>query len=219
MRVANLFPFFERLRADLQDRVIAAGRKRRFRAGQLVQQAGDRDARLSIVRSGRVRVFTLDCEGSEITFDILEPGEALGQLTILANLPRRFNAVALDEVEVVEIAQPDFHRLLDADPGLRRAVLENLAVATSLAMDALDDERRLPLRARLAKALIGLASRQTDDGRSIPLSQSALADYLGVSRVSIGKTLAGLVQDRLVAVSYRKVTLLDPDMLARSGES
>jgi CRP/FNR family cyclic AMP-dependent transcriptional regulator len=106
---------------------------------------------------------------------------------------------------------------MDRDRELRQAVLENMALTLSLAAELVDDERRLPLIARLAKALVALAARHSADGRRVPMSQSALADYLGVSRVSVGKALAELAGRGWIATGYREVTLIAPDALRARG--
>jgi len=213
MRLESLSPFFARLSPRLQSRLVSAGELRGYAAGRFLHHAGDTKAKLSIVRAGRVRFFSSDRRGQEHTIDILEPGEAFGEITVLCAIPRQYSAQALNDVEVVEIGPAAFRRLLDEDADLRQAVLENMAVTLSLAAELVEDERRLPLVSRLAKALVVLGARHSTDGRRAPLSQSALADYLGVSRVSIGKALAELARRGWIATGYGAVTLLAPDVL------
>jgi CRP/FNR family transcriptional regulator len=213
MRRAEQSTFFELLSPELQARLAAAGRPRRYSCGQMVQQAGDRDPRLTIVTRGRVRAFTLDADGREISLDILEPGEALGQLTVLADLPRRVHAAAAEDSEVLEISHGRFHEVLDEDPELRRAVLRNLALSAVLALEAVEDERRLPLVGRVAKTLPSLAIRRSGDGVTVPMSQADLADYFGVSRVSMGKALGRLALAGAVSLGYGKVMVVAADRL------
>jgi CRP/FNR family cyclic AMP-dependent transcriptional regulator len=217
MRLESMSPFFARLGPSLQARLVAEGEVRRYGAGRLLHQAGDMDPKLSIVRGGRVRFFSSDRRGQEITIDILEPGETFGELTVLRSMPRQLSAEAIGEVVVAEIGPRAFRRLMDQDAELRQAVLENMALTLSLAAELVDDERRLPLIARLAKALVALGARHSADGRRVPMSQSALADYLGVSRVSIGTALAELAERGWIATGYREVTLIAPDALRARG--
>jgi CRP-like cAMP-binding protein len=213
MRLESMSPFFARLSPGLQARLVAAGEARRYRPGRLLHQAGDMDAKLSIVRAGRVRFFSSSQRGQEITIDILERGETFGELTVLRSMPRQLSAEALGDVVVVEIGPQAFRRLMDQDAELRQAVLENMALTLSLAAEIVDDERRLPLIARLAKALVALGARHSADGRRVPMSQSAIADYLGVSRVSVGKALIELAGRGWIATGYREVMLIAPEAL------
>jgi CRP-like cAMP-binding protein len=217
MRLESMSPFFARLGPGLQARLVAAGELRRYGPGQVLHQAGDTTAKLSIVRVGRVRFFSSDLRGREITIDILESGEAFGEITVLRAIPRQYSAQALGGVEVVEIGASAFRRLMDEDAELREAVLDNMALTLSLAAELIEDERRLPLIARLAKALVALGARHSSDGRSVPMNQSALADYLGVTRQSVGTALAELARRGWISTGYGAVTLLAPDALRAEG--
>jgi DNA-binding GntR family transcriptional regulator len=49
------------------------------------------------------------------------------------------------------------------------------------------------------------------------MSQSALAAYLGVSRVSVGTALAELAHRGWITTGYGEVTLIAPDALRAKG--
>jgi CRP-like cAMP-binding protein len=57
----------------------------------------------------------------------------------------------------------------------------------------------------------GLADRRT---LSMPLTQEALADHLGLSIVHVNRTLQQLRHDGLIDYEGGRVTLRDPDRLA-----
>ena len=81
-------------------------------------------------------------------------------------------------------------------------------------LDFLDDVRRLPLKVRAAKLISGMARTSKRPGM-IEGNQSDLAFTLGVSRVSIGKALAALQQEGILALGYGYVFVPDLARLER----
>ena len=65
----------------------------------------------------------------------------------------------------------------------------------------------MSLQARIAKQILSV-SESADDADTISLRQVDLAHSLGVSRVSIGKSLKGLSDQNLIKIGYGKLHLL-----------
>ena len=63
--------------------------------------------------------------------------------------------------------------------------------------------------ARLAAKVLYLA----DEDLQIQMSQAKLADYVGVTREAVSKTLSDWKREGLVAVSRGKIKVLQPDAL------
>ena len=62
--------------------LAARGAERRFRAGTLIIQEGERGDTLYIVRSGRLRAFVADNSGKELTLGLYGPGEYVGEMSL-----------------------------------------------------------------------------------------------------------------------------------------
>ena len=64
-----------------------------------------------------------------------------------------------------------------------------------------------------------LQTGATDDGHfCLPLSQEQIADALGLSTVHVSRTFSAFREAGLVLRERHKVTLLDPDALARVAQ-
>lgn len=97
---------------------------------------------LFIVKAGTVRITQRDANG-ERELGVLEAGEHVGELALLAKSVRLVSAVAATPCEVVEIAQRDFYRLQPQKP---QACLKlALSIAADLAQKL--SESREALRA------------------------------------------------------------------------
>jgi len=72
----------------------------------------------------------------------------------------------------------------------------------------LDDQRRLPLKLRMAKVIATMA-RSARRENVVSCNQSDLAFTLGVSRVSAGKALSELQRAGFIRLGYGQIDIVD----------
>ena len=89
---------------------------RDFAAKQRIYKAGEPAARAFIVRSGAVRVTSVDEDGQEVLF--AEPGEGdfFGFASMLDDAPHQTTAVAIQPTSCVEVDRNDLTQLLTRRP-------------------------------------------------------------------------------------------------------
>lgn len=191
--------------------IAAALRPRRFRRGEVVFHAGDPGDALFIVVSGQAKVTVPSDDGSEpAILTTVGPGGFFGELALLDGAPRSTTIVALDVVETMVLRRDAFDRLVDSEPGLRRALLVSLAGEIRRLTAQVEDLHFLDLPGRLARHLLRAVA--TADGRSPddqadlhgerrlpwPFTQAELAGMIGGSRQSVNRLLADLVADGII---------------------
>lgn len=177
--------------------------------GQLIHSRGDDKPGVSIVRDGAVHVGSYGQDGSFVTTSVFGPGQCFGEHTIFAGLPRTHDVFAVGPTRVDQINGADFLAVFNEEPMLGRALLIVSQVRTHILVEQLDDMRRLPLKVRAAKFLLG-APREAKAGAVLVVTrQSDMAFALGVSRVSMGKVLKSLHDAGLVSLGYGRILLPD----------
>ena len=185
---------------------------RRYQAGELIHQRGERKPGLSIVVTGAVSVGNYGMDGRYIQTTLLGPGESFGEFTLFSQLPRTHTAEAVGLSEVDHIPPPVLKRALEQNPQLALGLLASLSTRLHRMLEAVDDIKRLPLPVRLAKLLLMLAHQ--DSGRYwVGYSQEQLAERLGMTRVSIATALKALEQDNLISRHYQRVEIIEPALM------
>lgn len=200
--------FFDGLPADMRAALDRAGSVVRYRSGAMIHQRGDRKPGLSIIQHGAVRFGTVDEAGEVVTYGILRQGECFGEMTLFIDAPRALDAVAMGETAIVQVPRASFRQLLDSQPALRDHLLASLAYQLALALDLFESGRRLPVTARVARTLLDLVEPD-GGGHAVRASQSAIAQAVGVSRVTIGKVLAALAAEGLIRIGYGRIDVPD----------
>lgn len=193
---------------DLRKVVEDAAVPIRYHDGQLIQSRGDATPGLTIVRSGAVRIGNIGADGSHLTTVVLGAGQTFGEMTLFGDLPRTFDAQAFGPTTVDHVSQVRFERLLEEHPDLNRFLLQSMALQLHTALEFIDDMRRLPLLVRVAKVLTNM-TRFASEKASLETTQGALANTLGVTRVSVANALRELQREGVIARGYGRIEIPD----------
>lgn len=200
-----------RVDGDLAALLSREGRRLRFAAGQVIQLHGDAGDGFWLIEAGTVTLCRIDADGDATVFAVLGSGDLFGELSHFAEVPRQVDALAESDTVLVRIDAALVERLLASEPLFARLLLRSLANQLRLALDRIDSDRSLSAAERLARALAQMARRE---GSRLALTQQALADYVGVSRVTAGQVLRELAMNGLIEIGYRQLVVPDPDRLA-----
>jgi CRP-like cAMP-binding protein len=204
----GITPLDELLSKSLRQELGKAAVTRLYKDGELIHGRGDRKPGLSIIRSGAVRLCNFGADGSAITTAVLGRGQVFGEFTLLTDLPRTHDAIAVGRTAVDQVSKSAFEALAVREPDLIRVLAGSTARRLHAMLELLDDFRRLPLPALTAKILVGMSLR-SGEGGVVECSQADLAVTLGVSRVSIGKVLKRLQADGLIIRRYGRIEIPD----------
>ena len=227
LRACRLFSDMDPASLEL---VAGALRPRRFRRGETIFHAGDPGDALFIVTAGAVKITIPPDDGSEpAILTTITPGGFFGELSLLDGAPRSATAVALEAVEAHVLRRDAFQSLVDAEPGMRTALLAALAGEIRRLTSQLEDLHFLDLPGRLAnhvlRAIIASTPDADPDGADLvgehrlpwPYTQSELAGMIGGSRQSVNRLLADLVAADVVRFEGDDLVVPDAARLAAAA--
>jgi CRP/FNR family cyclic AMP-dependent transcriptional regulator len=88
--------------------------------GEVIVREGDTDDHLYVVVSGGVAVVKEAGAGSdsEVTLNVIRPGDVVGELSFLDGATRYASLVALDGTRVIGLSRGDLEGLLETNPHL-----------------------------------------------------------------------------------------------------
>jgi CRP-like cAMP-binding protein len=191
--------------------LIRAGRRHYFAAGTFIQQQGDDGKGFWLIEAGEVSVCRFGLDGDVTVYDILGRGELFGELAHFAGVVRQVDVVAETGATLLKIDAEAIDQLLNTEPEFARWLLRSLANQLRLALDRIDSVRNLSAEARLARALIDMVKR---DGPELKTTQEALANFVGVSRVTVGQILSKFARAGYIRRGYRRIVVTQANELA-----
>jgi len=183
------------------------GRRRRFRRREVVFREGDLGDAVHLIERGHVVVRAERNPGQVLTLAVLGPGDHFGDVAVLSPEQRRSAGVeTLDACVTLVVSGADFLELRDRLPAVRRAMTESLARTNRRLVERLLDARHVDARGRLLRQLLRL--HELFEG-PIPFTQEDVADYVGVTRVTVNQLFGTMMDDALIEVRRGSVTVID----------
>lgn len=190
----------------------AEASRQRYPAGATLFIEGDRLGVVIVIQRGDVKVCGTAAGGREVVFDVLGPGDVVGELAALDGGVRSASAVALSDVEVLTVPAVAFRAAVDANRMLEKALLVEVIrrLRTS-------DHRQLEVGSdalgRLCARLVEIADRSGSTELELPVNQSDLAAWTGQSREAVVKALATLRRLGWIQTDGRRIRLIEFDRI------
>lgn len=199
---------FATLPETLQEQLRAAAPERSFDPGQIIQQRGDKAQGFWLIVSGSVAIGQYLRDGDFRAVAVLGPGDSWGELAMFADRPRVVDAVARTACRLRFIRGTAFEAALAQNPKAMRTLLGALSVQLQEVLDITTGIRSGSAAPRVAGLLASLA--RSNKGRAaVRMSQSELAELLGLSRMTVNTALRDYEAQGFIRRKYGGVDVLD----------
>ncbi len=202
-------------------RLVAIAKRRRFSRHEVVFHRGDPADTLHLISLGRFAARA-ESGGEAVTVSVHGPGDAFGELALLASEQRRSTTVAAVEPgETYAVHRDAFTRLRSDYPAVNEVLVRLLAARvrrlSELYVEALftPAETRVLRRVQELAALYGRGA----PGTVIPFSQQEIAGLAATSRATVNRVLRAEAARGLFELHRGHTTVVDPEALARRAGS
>lgn len=193
--------------------LLALGRRRRFRRGDIIFHEGDPAESLHLVDVGHVAVRTVTPAGDVATLRLIGPGDHFGDLALVDGSRRFASIVAVDRVETLELRYDDLEVFRSEHPSFERVLLAMMARNVRRLSTNLQETMYLSAPSRIARRLDELGDLFDDD--VIPLTQDDLAGLAGTTRQTVNQSLVELRDRGIVELGRGKIVVRDREELRR----
>lgn len=178
--------------------------------GQHLFRRGDKPQAFYVVVSGAVRFTRANNVGKEMIFDVAAPGGFFGEISILGEKSRGYDAQCSADSRLLTISSDDFRLLFETCHDFRWHAVKNVCSRINRHYDSVEDVLLLKLPARIAKRIVALAQPAQQAGDFIldaGLSQENLASMFGVSRQSLSKQLKEWKLRKWIDIQYGRIVI------------
>jgi len=191
---------------------LCAMQKTFYPKKQLLFEEGGIANRVHIVRSGLVKLFKHNaCKRPQI-LNSLGPGELFG-IEALFKSSHRSSAVTIIKSEICSTSGIDFNDLLEARPSVSIRVIDLMHQDISRTHTFLCNLGTKKAFSRVASSLLFFRDKQIQDEHSLsfylPVMRHELSELLGVSPETVSRQLRRLVDERVILLENKRVTIID----------
>lgn len=212
---SKIVPFLrgvdERVRGEITSRSI----RRALNARDPIYFSGDPADTVYWIESGRVKVSRVSDDGRELTFRHFFAGDMFGEDCMMDGVRRDNCAHALESTALLCLAGADFRQLLSREGALALAVARASCQRVRELEFVLSETVFRTVRGRVAAGLLRLYERGSDQDKTIRVTHQEMANLAGSTRETTTSVLHGLREAGLLKMANRRVTVLDPEALAR----
>lgn len=211
--------WFRDCRPDTLDELVACGQVREFGKGECVARRDQPFDYMGFVVKGSLEASYTRSWGHRHLVGLLQPGDLLGLVPSMDGLGHVNDLWARGASAILLVPGVELRRIREHDSLLVRAMERHLAFRCRLLFDRLITDPGLSVEARLCSLLQTLCTLYglPRDGAielDMKLSQSDLADWLGVSRQRVNFVVKKLEADGVIQLRYFAVTISNPAKLA-----
>jgi CRP-like cAMP-binding protein len=194
--------------------VLASTMRHRYAKGETLFHEGDLADTVHFVQEGRVVSRRTTPRGDVAAFAVLGPGEAFGEMAMLAQDHRRTSTItAIEPVVTLTLRFDEFERLCDAHPEVQALLVAMLAQRVGRLSTHLLDALYSPVDGRVLRTLLELCGQYADSEEpvelNLPLTQVEVAELSGAARPTANRFLRRLERDGLLRLHRGHVTVVD----------
>lgn len=197
-----------RIPQDLLEQLLTAGDTRRYAVGEILFHQGDASDALYVLLSGRLRVYSGSANGREVVYNVLEPGDTLGEL-LLDGGARSASVQAIAESECLMIKGDDLRALIRAYPELAERLMLRLIARLRHATRTIHSLALEGVFERVV-ALLEEAASEHGGTRRVPalLTQQEIANRVGATREMVNHVMQRLRRDGYLARDPQRRTII-----------
>ncbi|GAB3917384.1 Crp/Fnr family transcriptional regulator [Mucilaginibacter boryungensis] len=195
------------------------GRHRRnlqFKKGEVIFREGQPVSGIYFVYSGTAKVHKHWDAGKDLILRFASSGNIMGHRGLGSNLVYAVSATALEPLTVCFIDLDFFRQLLSSDSQLCYKLMVLFAEELDAAEQKMRDLAHMPVKGRVAQALLRLEQQFGTDQQgaiNFRLAWTDLADFTAATYETVFRTIKLMVGEGLLRVSKKRISLLEPEML------
>lgn len=203
-------PLFSTLTQAQAESVAEAVVKRRYKRGEVIVEQGKKSNFLAIVLTGRARVVTTDSRGREVILATMNPGDYVGEMSLIDNQPHSATVRAEVQTDVLILGRVEFARCLPENTSMAYAVMKGLVLRLRHADRKIESLALMDVYGRVARALLEFAAPDKD-GRLVireRVSRQDVAKMIGASREMVSRVMKDLEDRGFIEVAEDGSTII-----------
>jgi len=184
-----------------------------YAKNELIVRQGDICDSLYMLTLGSVKTEMITENGNILGIEIIKAPRPLAPAFLFSdNNHFPVDVTALEEVEIMKIPKDEILRLMMTNPDFMKQFLTHNSNRTQFLTNRLQLLSIKTIKGKIAHFLL---ESMTDEGKTflINRNQTELAEFFGVARPSLARSLSEMIQDGIIRIDKKQFTILDSKSL------
>jgi len=211
--VLKRVPLFNDLSEAELDRFAEVTREREYPRNSVILFEDDPGDALYIVSAGQVKVVLIGEDGREVILSVLGDGDFFGEMSLIDDEPRSAHVIAMKDSHLLVLRRDDFQAQLQQHPSVALKLLRVLVQRLRRADQKIGSLVLLDVNGRVAQLLLDLGEESGGPRITRKLTHHTIAQMIGSSRETVSRAMRELVEQGLIEVNRREITITNGDAL------
>lgn len=207
---------FEALTSDEKTLVYEAMELLIIKKGSLLFYEGGVPTGIFQIKKGKAKKFKRGFSGTEQIFYIYTIGDVFGYHALFGEERYQDSCEALEDMEVNFISSDVFFQLLQDIPALKQTFIKNIGHEFGVLANIIAVLAQKNQNARLAINLLILENRfqkQANENSGIDLTREDLANVIGTSPESLGRSLKQFKDEDIIEIDKRIIYIKNRNLI------
>lgn len=193
--------FLSKLSDEAIRQLASYAKKNSYPKHSFIISEGDDTNSLYILLTGKVRIFSCDDQGKEVTLLMQTPVSYFGELALLSDEPRSASVETVEKSSCAIISQVDFKVWLQQNPDVNFGIIQDLAKTVHRLTNKVKQLALSNVYERTVQALYEMAVKEDNIFviQQKP-TQQELANMVGASREMVNKIMKELTKGGYIVV-------------------
>lgn len=192
---------------------------RRFSKGETVFLQGAVCPGIFVVGDGLVKVAKYAPGGKEHVLHWAYPGMTFAEVAAIGRFACPASAEAVEDTIVALIVQDRLHQILESDHNLSRQLLINFAQWVRHFVGLLEDIVLRDATGRIARHLLQMAGKTSEDVFTLPVLKKDLASHLNLTSETLSRTFRRLAEEGLIELlDQQQIRIINTAALRDIGD-
>jgi CRP/FNR family transcriptional regulator len=191
-----------------------------YKKGEMIAKQGIFYTHVLYLQSGLVKVFKEMNDGSRIILNFFTTGNLIGLPFLFKNLMLDYSVSAIEETVICAIDRKTFEKLILENGAFAVSIVQTLNRCTIYNYDRIIGLTHKQINGRFADTLIFLSQEIYHKNEfKLTLSRKDLAEYTGVSVMSIIRVIKDFKKDGIINIQGNQLDILKPETLQQISKT
>jgi CRP/FNR family cyclic AMP-dependent transcriptional regulator len=210
--------FFHQFSNQEREFLLAQGTEITLKSGNSLYLEGDVPKHIYFIKSGKIRLSKTTVDGRVLYFELKKAEDFAGELSLFNNLKRTSNADVIKDAVLIRFERTVLETISYQNSQVASAFIKRLSIRNNFLLGQFRDLVFCGKKGALFSILIRLSNvhrKNTADGILIDkkLTNQELANYIGATRESISRILKDLINQKIISVNTKYITIHNIDFL------
>lgn len=185
-----------------------------FKKGEIIIEEGDISTSLYIIHSGKVKLSKLTIQGKEQIVHLLTTGDFFGESNLFHDdMVMNLSCHALEDTKICILKKQDFDQIMLSNPDISFKLLKTITKRLSHTEDLARTLATKDPEVRIADMLLEFCEKFGTEQQNtvlitLPITREEISSYVGLTRETISRKLAKLVDKGVLTLIGNKQILI-----------